>query len=734
MDNKNSNLIHTDVFDHIAICTLDIPGDKVNTLGSRLTEEFDSLLNFIEEKNEIFGAIIISGKEDNFIAGANIEELKNAASKDDVIQLSQTGHRLLNRLSELKKPIVAAINGSCLGGGLELALACHYRVATDDKKTVLGLPEVMLGLLPGAGGTQRLPRLIGVQKALDLLLTGKTVNAPKALKLGIIDHVCPKAALKHIAVNACHALAKGHLQRKEKKLSAQDMALEGTMAGKALLFSKAKQMIMKKTLGLYPAPLKILEVVKLGLDHGSKRGGEAEIKAFGELSQTPQSRSLISLFDGQTSLKKNRFGKVEKPIKEIGIIGAGLMGAGIGLVTIQKGMRARIKDLSEESLGRGFLYINDELKRKVRSKSITLFDKNKTMSNLTLQKDFAHFKDCSIVIEAVFEDLELKKRVLREVEEHMSPDTVFASNTSGLPITKIAEASKRPENVVGMHYFSPVHKMPLLEVVLTEKTSPQTAAMAVQVGLKQGKTVICVKDGPGFYTTRILGPYLDESVILALEGLELPALDKAMKEFGFPVGPVTLLDEVGIDVGAHVAKDLKAAFGERIAAGDVSVLDKIIAKGILGRKSHKGMYLYEEDNAGAKKDFFSHLNLSLLGMKREKTVNPEVLAVLQEMKREGKHSHAKKDIQQRIVLRMINEAVYCLQENILENPIDGDIGAVFGLGFPPIFGGPFRYIDTVGADIIVGLLKRYQDEMGDRFKPAPLLEEMAKEGRLFLGK
>ncbi len=728
-----ANAIQLEKVGEVLVITFDDPDAKVNTLSEKFSAElkdaFDALLN----DHEVKAGVLISGKKDGFIAGADIKMLQACRSAQEVERLSRDMQAELDKLESSKKPVVAAIHGQALGGGLEVALACHYRICTEHKKTVMGLPEVMLGLLPGGGGTQRLPRLVGIQAALDMMLTGKNIRPKKAKKMGLVDEVVLPYGLREVAIEAAQKLAAGTLKHKERELSPQDRALEDNFAGRAIVFRQARAMVEKQTNGLYPAPFAIIDVVEHGMNKGMKKGLEEESRRFGELGMTPESASLMSLFFGQTALKKNRFGKPDVATQTVGVLGAGLMGAGIAMVSTMKGYRVHLKDISYEGLGRGRKQIWDELDRRRKRKAMTAFERDQTMANVVAQLDYAGFNNCDVVIEAVFEDLKLKHRVIEEVEQHIHDDCVFASNTSALPITDIAQASKRPENVVGMHYFSPVHKMPLLEVIVTDKTSKKASALAVDVGLKQGKTVIVVKDGPGFYTTRILAPYMDEAAVIGMEGVEFHRFDQIMKDFGFPVGPIALLDEVGIDVGAHVAKDMAPFFKDRMAAADSDALDAMVKAGFLGRKSKKGFFLYDQ---GPKKKDAAHQIVSMLkkavGQGDEgKPINPGALEIF---KAHGGKSGGKVDvteIQHRMAMRMVNEAVMCLEDGILDNPVDGDIGAVFGLGFPPFRGGPFRYVDSIGAGRAVSILEKLADKYGKRFAPTGLLVEHAKSGKKF---
>ncbi|MBN1533687.1 MAG: enoyl-CoA hydratase/isomerase family protein [Spirochaetes bacterium] len=694
--------------DNIVAITINCPDSKVNKVSSGLLKEISDVLDQIE-KEEVTGVAIVSGKADNFVVGADIDELRSKTSDKEVERYIRSGHDILNRLASIRVPKVCAIHGNCLGGGLELTLVADWRIASDSTATVFGLPEVMIGLLPAAGGTHRLPRLVGLRTAMPLMLTGKNLRVKKAKRLGLVDEVVMPHGLKDVAIKRARMLAKKREKRKRKR-SLVDFLLESNPIGRGIVFSQARKMVMRQTRGLYPAPLEIIDSVEYGYKKGVLKGLDKDAERFVRLVGRPETKSLMSIFFGMTALKKNPLEKKAKPVRKLAVLGAGLMGSGIAAVSTPVCETLLLKDMTLDAVARGMKEIWKGIAKQVKSGAIEKFEGEKRYGRIVPCDDYRDFRNTDIVIEAVFEDLKLKRKILGDIEANCEAGTIFASNTSSIPIKSIAQGCRRPQNVIGMHYFSPVTRMPLLEIIKTEKTADWVVATALDTGIRQGKTCIIVRDGPGFYTTRILAPLLFEGGLLLSEGAEMQDIDRAMHQFGYPVGPITLLDEVGIDVGAHVAETLSPIMEPR---GITSPKDmfRMIEKGYLGRKSGMGMYRYDVPKK-----------------KGRKPVNQDVYVMLGNAPR---RKFAVEEIQQRVSLMMVNEAALCLQEGIIPSPQVGDMGAILGLGFPPFRGGPFRYVDSTGTDTIVSIMEGLAEKHGVRFTPAPILVQMTKKKNSF---
>ncbi|KAL3920232.1 MAG: hypothetical protein SGILL_003361, partial [Bacillariaceae sp.] len=699
----------------VAVIRFDCP-KKVNSISFALAEEAEKLWHDeIEHNDQVKAVVFSSAKPDMFIAGADIFDIKKIEDKQELVGLIENGLHFFQNMRKKGVPLVCAIDGPCLGGGLEWTMWCDYRVASDSPKTKMGLPEVKLGLLPGFGGTQNLHELVGLQNAMDMMLTGKDVRPAKAKKMGLVDLVAAPQSVESDAIKAAVDLVNGKIKLKKKPKSLMNRLLENTPMGRKVMWDQVKKMVDKNTNGNYPAPYAIMQCVQHGIDNPATKY-QNEREQFAKLAATPESEALIGIFDGMTQMKKNPFTGTGTPVKTVAVMGAGLMGAGIGQVTAEKGMTVLLKDRNDEAIERGESYMRGNWDKKLKRKRMTQFQHNINTSSVIGLTDDApawktHFGNADMVIEAVFEDLSLKKKIVADVESVTPDHCVFATNTSAIPIGAIADGAKRPENIVGMHYFSPVPSMPLLEIIPHDGTSETTKATAFDVGTKQGKTCIVVKDVPGFYVNRCLGPFLVEVSAVVRDGVSLEKLDKAIKDFGMPVGPVTLADEVGIDVVSHVAGFLSDAdLGVRMDGGDISLMKNMIEKGWLGKKSGQGFYTYDK--------------------KKGKTVSPEVKAYVNDFVQTDLKLD-EKEIQDRIISRFVNEAAKCLEDEIIENPVVGDIGAVFGTGFAPFRGGPFRYLDQVGVSQYVDRMNYFADKYGAQFEPCQLLKDYAATNKKF---
>lgn len=702
--------------DDVAVVVLDVPGQSMNTLRTDFSAELERLLDDLEADRDVRGVVLTSGKPDSFIAGADIEMLAGVGSVAEGVALSRDGQRVFNRIEGCTTPVVVAVHGTCLGGGMELAMACHGRVASDDPATRFGQPEIQLGLIPGAGGTQRLPRLVGIEQALDLILTGRDVSASRARRMGIVDEVVHPAILVDVACDRARALASSHGtdgRRRDLIDRVRGALLEDNPAGRAVLFRQAEANVRARTHGNLPAPLRAIEVVRTGVEQGVRAGYAAEAQAFGELAVTPQARNLMRVLDMRQQLRREARAAAEqaRDVGKVAVIGAGLMGAGIAAVTTSRAeLPVRLKDVDRAALRRGMRSVRDYLDQRVERRRITAHERDRVLSLVHPSTDYRGFGRVDVVIEAVIEDLAVKHQVLKEVAEVTSDEVIIATNTSSIPIDQIADGYRRPELVVGMHYFSPVPRVPLLEVVEGPRTDPRATATAVDVGRRQGMTVVVVGDGPGFYTSRILGPYVNEAAHLLADGASVDAIDAALEHLGFPVGPFRLVDEVGIDVAAKISGILQEGIGSRMAPAPS--MAAVVGDGREGRKNGRGFYRYQQRDGGQVRG----------------EVDPSIYELVT---RSPRPAPGRDEIVDRAVLAMANEAAWTLGDGVLRSPRDGDAAAIFGLGFPPHLGGPLRYIDDRGPGAVVDRLRALVTDHGERFTPAPLLIEVAERGGSF---
>ncbi len=699
----------------VALVEWDLVGEKVNKLSTpvmtRLWEVLDEL-----NKSNFKAAVFISRKSSIFIAGADIDEIRAMKKKEEFEKAVAQGQEIINKIEDLKIPVVAAIHGACLGGGCELVLACDYRIASEDPATRIGLPEVKLGIIPGFGGCVRLPRVVGLQASLDIILAGKSVDSRKASRIGLVDQVVHASILEEQALKFANEIKdKGKRKARYQAKGMMNKVLESGLGQMAMVFPTAKKTILKQSHGHYPAPLKALEVVQK--TYGSTRRDEAlsiERAGFCEVAQTDVSKNLINVFYLMESVKK-KSGVSDAsvkplPVKSIGVLGAGTMGGGIAFVAADKGIAVRMKDIKHEFLAKGFEHARSLWDRLVKRKSITSFDLGRKQALVSGGLDFSGFGTLDVVVEAIVEDMKIKQKVIGETAAHCKKDCIIATNTSSLSVNEMAKGHPHPENFVGMHFFNPVDKMPLVEVIRGEKTSEVAVATIFELSKKMGKVPVVVKDGPGFLVNRLLLPYLIEAAFLLQDGMSVQTVDRLyVKTFGMPMGPFRLMDEIGIDVCVKVSKIFHESLGERIMIPDG--MKKLAESKRLGRKNSFGFYKYDERGKEQGVDETIYADLGL-GTPTNKLSDEEVL--------------------QRGAFAMINEAALALVEDrIVETPEEVDLAMIMGTGFPPFRGGLLRYADTLGSQAICDKLEKYAAQYGIRFKPSNPLRNMAKTNHGF---
>jgi len=685
----------------IATLTFDLAGEKVNKLSAPVLIELDALLDDLAKQTDIKLLVIQSAKKGIFIAGADIEEIKDLRAIPDAEAKVKRGQDVLGKIEKLPYPSIAVINGACMGGGTELVLCCTYRAAIDTPKTLIALPEVNLGIFPGFGGTQRLPKLIGLVQALTIITSGKTVNALKAEKIGLVDTAIPEGYIDEQLPQFISNIVAGKVKRKDRSSTIERVGL-----GRAYIYKKTREQVLKGTKGHYPAPEKAVDVIEKTYRVTSLETGlKIEREEFAKLAVTDLSKNLIQVFFTSEALKKDTgvSGKVElKEIKNAALLGAGVMGGGIAWAFTNKDISIRMKDVDWDAIGVGYKHVAEVWQALKKIGKIRDTEIDNKMNKLSGTLDFSGFDNADIVVEAIVENMDVKHKVLAETETHIESDAILASNTSSLSITKLSAPLKRPEKFIGMHFFNPVNRMPLVEVIPGEKTDDATIASTFALAKKLGKTPIKVGDCAGFLVNRILLPYMNEAVLMLEENASIEKIDKVMYKFGLPMGPFTLADEVGIDVCYKVAKILKDAYGDRVK---LSELLRVIYedKKLLGKKAKKGFYIHNG---------------------KEKTLNTEISGT-------GTNDLPDQEIIDRCILIMVNEAAMCLQEGIIEKPEYLDMAMIMGTGFPPFRGGLCRYADAVGIPHVVARLTEFESKYGVRFKPAKLLTEMAKSGGKF---
>lgn len=702
----------TEIINEVAVVWLNQKDSKVNLIAPSLFGECERLLIALQKNENIKGIVFISKKKD-FVAGADLKAIYKTNKAGVWTRHCQKAHQLLNTIENSNKPIVAALHGAAVGGGLEIALACQYRIASNHSSTFFALPEVKVGLLPGGGGTQRLPELIGITEALDMMLTGKSVHAHKAKKIGLVDILVHKNKLLAASVQQAIAMSGKKIIRKKKRNNT-DKLVESTNLGLNILLEKARSEVLEQTSGNYPAPFKIIECVEEGIKFGRKVGFTAEIIKFDELSIHPVTKRLINLFF-QTTAKKQQAVNNGKEICKTLVVGAGFMGGDIAQFMASKGMDVVVKDVNPARLIATQKAYHRLINKKLNKRIINKLEASQLLSSFKTQQDYQQLNHTQLIIESVYENTTLKQQILATTESATAERCIFATNTSAIPLSTIAKNAKRPEQVIGMHYFSPVQKMPLLEIIVQPQTAPWVIETAINLGIKQSKTCIVVQDKPGFYTTRILTPFINEAMLLLEEGGDIFQIDKAAQQFGFNVGPIALIDEVGIDVATQIMSGellqlFKANFGNNLKISNVPSL--LYQAGYTGRKGKQGFYAYHPKK----------------GTRLAYSIDKNIYSFVGGSERAWLKD---KHIRQRLGMMMINEAVRCFEEGVIQSPTDGDLGAVLGLGFPAFTGGPFQYLDTIGCKKAVNRMEKLANKFGQRFLPTQIIYDYERKKQKF---
>lgn len=693
----------------ICVLTFDRPGSPANIFDKATLLELNSHLAALTDDPQVKGLVLASAKKSIFIAGADIKSFSDDPDPETLRDLIELGQSVFNRIAALSIPTVAAIHGACVGGGYEITLACDYRIASPDKITKIGLPETQLGILPAWGGCTRLPRLIGLPRALDVILGGKTLAAKPALKCGMVDELAPAEYLVSLAAQRILSRGVG-LRHRRRPLK---FKLMNSSLAAAVIARRARAALLQKTRGHYPAVEKALDVIVRGLSRSLPDALALEREAILELGRGEASRNLVRIFLLQERAKKLTLpagadgAKSDSPVKRLAVIGAGVMGAGIAQWASARELSVVLRDINAEQVAKGMATIAKLYEDGVKRHAFTAVEARAGLDRVSPAPAEVSLQNIDIVIEAAVEKMALKKDIFCRLDELAGPHTILATNTSALSVSEIAAATRHPGRVVGIHFFNPVHRMQLVEVVLGKQTHPDVARRAVRFVQQIGKLPLVVKDSPGFLVNRILMPYLIEAGHLFECGARIEDIDEAMLDFGMPMGPLRLIDEVGLDVANHVAADLASKFSDRLQ--QPAVLGRMIEAGLLGRKSGAGFYLHQR-------------------RKSEPEVNPDVDRFHNDSR------HAKLDraaLAQRMTLLMINEAARCLEEGVVGESADVDFGMIMGTGFAPFRGGPLRHADSQSVARIVTEMESLVRQGEPRFAPCALLKAMAETNRKF---
>jgi 3-hydroxyacyl-CoA dehydrogenase/enoyl-CoA hydratase/3-hydroxybutyryl-CoA epimerase len=698
--------------DGSAVLKFDVPDRPVNVFNRRVLADLDAALDTLTAGGRIPLLVVRSGKKSGFLAGADLKEFLAVRSAADAAALSEAGQKLFGKLADLPMPTVAAIHGPCLGGGLEFALACDYRLVFDKPSTQLGLPEVELGLLPAWGGTQRLPRVVGLERALQMILAGKRLNAREAFAWGLADvYAATEAELRDQMLRLTgRAIGEGKRRRGKLPLRTwRQRLLESNPLGRRLILKGTERLLRRKVPDDMPAPAEALEAIRVGLKRGQAAGLAAEREAAGRLALSSACRNLVTLFFQREQARKLPE-EVGPAVQRVGVVGAGIMGAGIAQLAALKGAEVVVQEINAAALQAGLGRIDELFRKAVERRLLAADEAARRRAAVRGTVAWEGFAALDVVVEAAVEEMEVKRNLFRTLEERTRPETVLATNTSSLPVARLQEGLRHPERVAGLHFFNPVHKMPLVEVAQAPATAASVVELLTRWAVHLGKTPVLVRDAPGFVVNRILMPYLNEAVLLVAEGLPIGEVDRVMKRFGMPMGPLELLDSVGLDVAAHVARSMQSALAGRFEPTEA--FEKMRAQGWLGQKTGRGFYLHQG--------------------KRPRP-NPAAQALLQGEGAKGSAlppAARLAEARERMVLLMVNEAALALAEGLAADA-EIDLAMVFGTGWAPHRGGPLRYADDRGVGDVVAGLERLAARHGQRFEPSGELRRRAGLGEPF---
>ncbi len=687
----------------------DLQGESVNKFNRLTIEDLKAAVEAIQGQNDVKGVVLTSSK-DVFIVGADITEFTGTFKlpEEELVAANVQVNKIFSSVEDLPFPTVAAINGIALGGGFEICLTCDYRVMSEKAK--VGLPEVKLGIYPGWGGTVRLPRLIGADNAIEWICATKEKKAAVALKEGAVDAVVAQDKLLDAAVDLVKRASEGELDYKARRAEKTGKMLLNPMES-MMVFETAKGFIAGQTKGQYPAPIEAIKAMQKHAGMTRDKALEVEAKGFAKMAKTSIAESLIGLFLNDQLLKKKakEMPKTE-PVKKAAVLGAGIMGGGIAYQSALKGTPIIMKDINQAGIDLGLSEANKLLSKRVDKGRMKAAAAGDVLNNITPALTYSEFGEVDLIVEAVVENPNVKKAVLAEVEGLVTEDTILTSNTSTISIDLLAADLKRPENFCGMHFFNPVHMMPLVEIIRGKKTSDETVAKVVAYAQAMGKTPVVVNDCPGFLVNRVLFPYFGGFAGLVRDGADFQKVDKVMEKFGWPMGPAYLLDVVGLDTGVHANEVMAEGFPDRMKADYKSAMEVLFENNRYGQKNDAGFYKYELDRKG----------------KQKKVFDESVLELLKPIAAEAK-DFSDEEIIERVMVPMCIETVRCLEEGIVEDPAEADMGLIFGIGFPPFRGGALRYIDSLGLDKFCEIADKYTD-LGKLYHPTEKMREMAKKG------